>query len=164
VLYRKLLPRDFDLMPAALRAFHSAPGGGSATGTVEVRRETGWLARLIGFPPTGRGIPLRLQVIAKDDQEVWIRRFGEVVLQSRQRREGELLVESMGPVRIFFRIFADRTGMRFQSQRARLWILPIPFRVEAQVWGTDSSWDFRVAVAGGGWDIGWYRGAVAPAR
>ncbi len=159
MLYQELLPRDFEQLPAALRAFHSAPGGGTASGTVEVRRESGWLARLIGFPSSGTGLPLRLQVIAKGDQEVWIRRFGKTVLQSRQRKEGDLLVESMGPVRIFFRIFADRTGMRFQSQRARLWILPIPFRVEAQVWGTDSSWDFRVAIA----HVGWYRGAVVPA-
>jgi hypothetical protein len=159
VLYPQLLQGDFENLPRALRDFHSAPGGGTASGTVDVRRESGCLAGLIGFPPSGNGIPLRLQVIADGNREVWIRRFGEKVLQSFQRREGDLLLETVGPVRVFFRIFADHTGMRFQSQRARLWMFPLPLRIEAQAWGTDRAWEFQVTVA---W-VGSYRGAVVPA-
>jgi hypothetical protein len=159
VLYPQLLQRDFENLPRALRHFHSAPGGGTASGTVDVRRVSGWLARLVGFPPSGDGIPLWLQVVPKGNQEVWIRRFGETVLQTLQRREGDLLLETFGPVRVFFRIFADHTGMRFQSQRARLWMFPVPLRIQAQTWGTDSSWEFQVTVA----CVGSYRGVVVPA-
>jgi hypothetical protein len=158
VLYPQLLQRNFENLPQALRDFHSTPGGGTASGTADVRRESGWLAGLIGFPPSGNGIPLRLRVVASENQEVWIRRFGDVVLRTLQRQEGDLLLEIVGPVRIFFRILADHTGMRFQSQRARLWMIPVPLRIEAQVWGTDSSWEFLVTVA----RVGSYRGAVVP--
>jgi len=156
VLYPRLLGGDFESLPRALRDFHSAPGGGTASGTVEVRRECGWLAGLLGFPRSGSGIPLRLQVIPDGEREVWIRRFGETELRSLQRLEGDLLLEMLGPVRIFFCVFADHTGMRFQSQRARLWLFPVPLRVEAQTWGSDSGWEFRVRVA----RVGWYRGVA----
>jgi len=88
MLYSQLLERDFEILPKVLRDFHSAPGGGTASGTADVRHESGWLAGLIGFPPSGSRIPLQLRVIATGNREVWIRRFGEVVVQSIQRRDG----------------------------------------------------------------------------
>ena len=158
MLYPNLLPRDFEKLPGALRRFHSAPGGGTAAGTVDVWRTSVW-AGLVGFPPNGIGMPLRLQVIADGDQENWTRTFGEHSLRTQQQTEGELLLEIIGPVRILFRVSADGGGMRFESKRARLWILPIPLRIAAQTWGTDSSWRFQVTVAG----IGTYRGTAVPA-
>ena len=158
MLYPQLLQRDFENLPPALRRFHSAPGGATASGTVDVRRTSGWLAGLIGFPPSGKALPLRLQVIADGNREIWIRSFGGTVLRSLQRPEGDLLMETIGSVRVFFRIFADHTGMRFQSQRARLWIFPIPLRIQAQAWGTDTLWEFQVTVA----CVGSYRGVAAP--
>ena len=158
MLYPQLLQRDFENLPRALRDFHSRPGGGTASGTVDVRRVSGWLGGLVGFPPSGNAIPLQLQVIATGNREVWIRRFGETVLRTLQRPEGDLLLETLGPVRVFFRIFADHSGMRFQSQRARLWMFPVPLRIQARIWGTDSSWEFQVNVA----CVGSYRGMVVP--
>jgi len=141
-----------------LRDFHSAPGGGSASGTVAVRRECGWLAGLVGFPPSGDGISVRLQVIAGGNSELWIRSFGGVELRTVQWSEGELLLETAGPLRMSFRLFADEKGMRFEIVRARLWMVPIPLRIEAQIWGNDSSWEFQVTVAG----VGSYRGTMVP--
>jgi hypothetical protein len=158
MLYPQLLGRDFEKLPRVLRDFHSAPGGGRASGTVSVRRERRWLAGLVGFPPSGDSIPARLQVIGSEDGEIWIRRFGTAELRTFQWREGDLLLETLGPLRISFRIFADHTGMRFQMQRARLWIVPIPLRIEAQAWGNDSSWEIQVTVAG----VGSYRGTMVP--
>jgi hypothetical protein len=158
VLYPQLLARDFEKLPRALRLFHSAPGGGIATGTATVRRTSGWLAGLIGFPPSGDSIPLRLQVIASEGQEIWIRSFGGVELRTVQRQEGDLLLEAAGPVRITFRVFADGKGMRFRLQRARFWIFPLPLRIEAHEWGSDSSWEFQVTVAG----VGSYCGTMVP--
>jgi hypothetical protein len=158
VLYPQLLGHDFEKLPRALRDFHSVPGGGSASGTASVRRTRGWLAGMVGFPPSGDGIPVGLQVVASESQEIWIRRFGVTELRTVQRREGDLLLETVGPLRIYFRVFADPTGMRFQSQSARLWIVPILLRIEARVWGNDSSWEFQVTVAG----VGSYRGTMVP--
>lgn len=158
MLYPQLLNGDFEKLPQVLRDFHTTPGGGRASGTAVVRRTTGWLAGLIGFPRSGDDIPLELQVIASDDREIWIRSFDGVPLRTVQRRDGDLMLETAGPIRIAFRLLADTQGMRFESMRARFWIFPLPLRIEAQVWGNDSSWKFRVTVA----MVGSYHGEMIP--
>ncbi|HEY6390366.1 MAG TPA: DUF4166 domain-containing protein [Bryobacteraceae bacterium] len=159
MLYPQLLAADFARLPRVLREFHSAPRGGKASGTAVVTRSNRWLAWLAGFPPSGENIPLQLEVQTNGNREIWIRQFGGVMLRTSQRQEGDLLLEARGPVRIFFRISADETGMRFKSQRARLWIIPLPFRVAATVRGNESSWEVDVTVG----RIGSYQGALAPA-
>jgi len=158
MLYPQLLERDFERLPRALREFHSAPGGGRARGTVAVRHSNRWLARLTGFPRSGEAIPLEVQVIARDHEELWVRRFGQSVLRSVQRRDGHLLLETVGLLRLHFRVSADHSGMRFESQRARFGMIPLPLRVKAEALGGDSCWNIRVTVAG----IGSYSGAVVP--
>jgi hypothetical protein len=81
-----------------------------------------------------------------------------VELRTVQWREGDLLVEAAGPLRIRFRLRSGERGMRFQSESARLWFVPIPLRIEAREWGDDSSWEFEVIVAG----VGSYRGRMVP--
>ena len=156
MLYPELLKADFERLPRALRDFHSKPGGGRAEGTAAVRNDNRLLARLAGFPPPGDNIPMRLLVVASDNSEVWIRSFGDAVLRSVQRREGDLLQEAIGPVRVLFRVLADGAGMRFESLRVRLWMIPLPLRVAATARGDESSWEFEVTVE----RIGSYRGAM----
>jgi hypothetical protein len=157
VLYPLLLERDFDKLPRVLREFHSTPGGSRAKGTAVVRHDC-ICARVLGFPPAGDNIALSLVVTAGDERETWIRNFGGTVLSTLQWQEGRFLIEAMGPVQIAFRIQADETGMRFFSERARLWKIPIPLHVSARVHGGESSWEFEVKVD----YIGSYRGAMTP--
>jgi hypothetical protein len=159
MLYPQLLDGSFEKLPQALREFHSRPEGGKASGAVSVRHASALFARLVGFPPRGDNIPLQLEVVAGENSEVWIRRFGGVVLRTTQRREGNLLLEMFGPVRMLFRLLADERGMRFECQRARLWGIPLPLRVEARVWGDATSWEVEVTVGG----VGSYHGAMVAA-
>jgi len=156
VIYPELLESSFDKLPRALRHFHSSPSGGRAVGTVTVSRHNRVIAWLVGFPPSGSQLPLKLEVTVREDREVWVRQFGDFVMKSVQRRAGELLLETFGPLRVFIRILADESGMRFISERARWWIVPVPVRVEARAFGNESSWSFEVTVAG----VGSYRGKV----
>ena len=158
MLYPQLLQGDFEKLPRALREFHSRPGGGRASGTVTVRHEIGLLARLLGFPAPGDNIPVQLEVVSGENEEVWIRSFGGVVRKSIQSRSGDLLLERAGPVRVFFRVLADETEMRFESQSARLWMIPLPLRVRATARGIESGWEFEVTVA----RVGSYRGSMIP--
>ena len=158
MLYPQLLKADFERLPRALREFHSRPGGGRASGTVSVRHVCGMLARLFGFPAAGNNIPAQLDVVSGENEEVWIRRFGGVVLKSIQSRSGDLLLEKAGPVRLFFRVRADDGEMRFESQGARMWMIPLPLRVEARARGGESGWEFEVTVA----HVGSYRGSMIP--
>jgi hypothetical protein len=123
-----------------------------------VSQRNRWLAWLAGFPRSGENIPLQLEVQTNGNREIWVRRFGSVILRTSQRQEGNLLLETRGLVRIFFRVFADEHGMRFESQRACLWIIPLPLRVAATVRGNESSWEVEVTVG----RIGSYQGALAP--
>jgi len=156
VLYPQLLAADFARLPRALRDFHSAPHCARASGTATVRHSNRWLAWVVGFPPSGENVPLQLEVQINRNCEIWIRRLGGFMLRTRQRQEGNLLLETRGPIRIFFRIFADETGMRFESQRACFWTIPLPLRVKATVRGDESSWEVDVTVD----RIGSYRGAL----
>jgi hypothetical protein len=158
VLYPQLLAADFARLPRALREFHSTPRGGRASGTVVVTNANRWLGWLVGFPPSGENIPLQLEVQTHGNREIWVRQFGGVILQTSQRQDGNLLLETRGPVRIFFRIFADENGMRFESQRVCFWIIPLPLQVEASVRGDESSWMVEVTVG----RIGSYQGALVP--
>ncbi|HTM50429.1 MAG TPA: hypothetical protein VL285_17165 [Bryobacteraceae bacterium] len=158
MLYPQLLGDDFDRLPRALRDFHTRPGGARASGVADVRHSAGRVARLLGFPAPGERIPAELQVIAGENEEVWVRRFGTAVRKSVQRREGALLVETAGPVRVFFRVWVVENEMRFQSERVRLWIIPLPLRIDAYARGAGEGWEFDVQIR----RVGGYRGSMKP--
>ena len=159
MLYAQLLKADFERLPAALRSFHSKPGGGRASGVVYVRHASRWLARLAGFPHSGENIPMELEVAAGENREVWIRRFGGCVRKSVQRRQGGLLLATAGPIRVLFRVVGDELGMRFECRGLRVLGIPLPLRVEGKVNGAESSWEFEVKVG----RIGSYGGVMVPA-
>jgi hypothetical protein len=158
MIYRALLEDDFDKLPAALRVFHSAPGRRAAAGNLSIRRQNALLAWLVGFPQEGEHVPVRLDVMATEDEEIWTRRFAGVIRSSTQTRLGGLLLEQAGPLRIAFQIRTCAGGMTFKSRWARVWRIPIPLRVEAAVRGGDISWEVEVEIA----HVGSYRGAMTP--
>jgi hypothetical protein len=156
MIYRALLEDDFEKLPTVLRVFHSAPGQRCATGALTIRRQSAFLAWLVGFPPEGKHVPVRLDVVATEDEEIWTRWFGGVVRSSTQWAAGGLLVEEAGPIRIAFQIRACQGGMSFESRRAQVWGIPVPLRIEAVVRGGETSWEVEVKIA----HVGSYRGAM----
>lgn len=156
MIYRALLEDDFEKLPAVLRLFHSAPGQRCATGTLSITRQSAFLAWLVGFPREGEHVPVRLDVVATEDEETWTRRFGSVVRSSTQWAAGGLLMEEAGPVRIAFQVRACQGGMSFESRWARVWGIPIPMRIEVAVRGGETSWEVEVRIA----HVGSYRGAM----
>jgi len=160
MIYRQLLNEAFDQLPTALRTFHSAPGGGHAIGTASVSHQSSLLARLVGFPKVVSDEDARLDVIAGEHEEVWIRTFGTARRRSVQRARAGFLIEDLGPLRIEFRVIPISGGMRFQSLRARLLGIPVPFRVEASAEGDEHSWKFEVIIP----HVGSYRGVMELAK
>jgi hypothetical protein len=65
-------------------------------------------------------------------------------------------MEQAGPVRIAFRLRASESGMHFESQRTKLWGLPLPLRIEASVRAMEISWEVEVTIA----HVGSYRGIM----
>ncbi len=158
MIYPLLLKTDFEKLPAVLKEFHAARGERRAVGTMEIRHEHPWIARLARFPAAGVNIPVRLHVVASEDEEVWTRRFGNSAFRSVQWIARDMLIEKAGPVRIDFHVFADENGMRFESRAISFWGIPLPLRSEAWARGNGSAWDIEVTIK----HIGSYRGTVAP--
>jgi len=157
VIYPQLLRADFDRLPRPLRDFHSGTGHRMASGTVCIRHAS-FLARLLGFPPAGDNIPVKLEVFATEDREVWTRQFGNVSRRSVQWVRGGCLIESAGPVRVHFRVFLSDAGMKFESVRTGVWGIPLPLRISATVRGLESAWEIDVRITA----IGSYRGVMEP--
>ncbi len=132
MIYRALLEEDFEKLPAALRAFRSAPGACRATGALKIRRKNAFLAWLVRFPAAGDEVPVRLEVRREGDREIWTRAFGGTVRRSVQWASGGLLLEQAGPLRIAFQLHAGANGLRFESRGARIWGIAVPLRVEAE--------------------------------
>ncbi len=156
MIYRTLLEENFDKLPAVLRVFHSAPGRRCALGTLSIRRHSAFLSWLVGFPPEGEHVPVRLDIFATEEEETWTRSFDGLVRSSTQWASGGLLVEKAGPLRIAFRIRAGENGLTFESRRAKIWGIPVPLRVEALAQGGETSWEVEVNIT----HVGSYRGVM----
>src|SRR5262249_18441161 len=86
-LFRRALGRSFDALPKAIQNGHgvddrlilegraSVAGAASAVGRI--------LARLIGFPPISADVPVKVEMRADQDGEVWTRTFGRHTFRSR---------------------------------------------------------------------------------
>ncbi len=128
-LYERLLGEDFARLDPALQEFHrlsSARGSGQFS---VVRPRGFWislLGRLLGLPPPGAGVALRLDVEATPTGEIWRRWFGEHKVVTVQRLWRDLLIEAGGPVQLGMRVQVRHGGMTMRSIRAWLAGVPLP--------------------------------------
>lgn len=149
-LYRRILGDKLDVLPQPLRKFHESPGGARAQGTFHVTRGPGrlrgWLAALLGFPPTAPNVPLELQVAVEGDRERWIRRFDKHPLETLQWQSRNLLIESGGPMRFGFELIADKSSLRYRLVRAWFCLVPLPRWLSPRLEGIESHRE-------GGWNV-----------
>lgn len=123
-IYRRLLGRNIDLLPAALREFLSQDAGASATGRLTVARGAGWArnfaAWALGIPPAG-DYDLLLQVIPDGAGQRWVRNFGRFALTTRQTEWRGLLIERKGLASLGFELIVDGDALLFRACKA--WVL-----------------------------------------
>lgn len=86
------------------------------------------LAGLLRLPRAGPAQPLRVRIDQHGSGERWRRRIGGRRLDSRQRRDGDVLVESVGPVelRMRMRVAPDRIMLTPIGAALRVGRLRIP--------------------------------------
>ncbi|WP_234801479.1 DUF4166 domain-containing protein [Xaviernesmea oryzae] len=124
----------FDVLPPAVRAFHTGDGVRRWTGHAEVRRGSGPLARFVctifGFPATGSTVPTRLTLSSEDRGERWVRDFGGAILASRQWAgqglEQGLLLERFGPACFATALIPENDRLRVIPRRWFLFGCPMP--------------------------------------
>lgn len=107
-LFHRVLGSAFDALPRPLRELHGTTAARCWSGTAEVRRGRGAIARLvaafIGFPRAGDEVPLRVALTPQGDGERWTRDFAgkafSSVLRPGTGRSEYLLLERFGIIEI----------------------------------------------------------------
>ena len=153
-LFERLLPDSFGQLPPTVIALHRAGGRRSYHGEVVVRRGSGLLSRLCGWatrlPPAGSA-PIRVDIDALPDHEVWTRHVAGHAMSSRLWKRRDLLCERLGLVTFGFRLHASAEGLAWTVARVRVLGLPLPARffhgVRALESGRDGRYTFHVAAA-----------------
>lgn len=133
-LYRTILGSAFDALPPRVRELHDSASARQWTGSAEVRRGSGILARLVatlvGFPKAGTDVPLTVSFTPDSDAERWTRRFGDVCFTSTQSpgsgRDQHLLVERFGPISVALALVLDGERLLLIPRRWSLLGIPMP--------------------------------------
>jgi len=138
-LFEQALGPRFALLPPVTQAVHRPGPALLLDGLADVdEAETGigrLLARLMGFPGQGRGVPLRVVIEAgPDGTEHWSRVYPDRVMRSIMTRPDPArgtIDEQFGDLRFRLRLAADETGLTmaptaawWRTIRLPLWLLP----------------------------------------
>jgi hypothetical protein len=126
-LYERLVREGWGGLDEPVRRFHEYGGAGTrAAGTFAVRRGTGTTARLIawllGLPPSGEAVPLRLSVEPQaDGGERWRRTFaGKDFITQQRAHAGPLMAERTGPFELLYRLTAEGGALAYRQEGAAL--------------------------------------------
>jgi hypothetical protein len=123
-LYPELLAERWSQLDESVRRLHATGDGLSARGVFRVERGSGVflraMASVLRLPPAGHGVDVRLAVSRDAQGELWNRRFGERSLESRQRAEAGVLVETLGRFELRFRLEVEGSGLRYESTGAAI--------------------------------------------
>ena len=133
-LYQRLLGDADAALPAPIRAMHRLTGTLAAAGRATVERGEGLVARMIaaivGFPPTMRDVPVRVDFTLRDGRELWRRDFAGHVFSSTQEegrgRFERLLCERFGPFAFGIALVCDADRLNLVVRRWSLFGIPLP--------------------------------------
>ena len=84
------------------------------------------VASILGMPPAGTHVPVRLQVVAEDDRERWIRDFDGHRVETVQWAREEMLMEALGRVCFCCALVLEGPRLRYEFRRAWFAGIPIP--------------------------------------
>ncbi len=129
-LYRRVLGRQFDELPARVRELHDLDGASVWEGRARVERGRSLLARLAAalssLPPEADDCPLRVTFEPAGGKEIWSRQYGTALFRSVQYESGGLLRERVGPSTFVFTAVASAEGLALRLDGFRLLGLPMP--------------------------------------
>ena len=130
-LFQRVL-ESFDLMPSAVRDAHAPDPARELEGRVDIEGGETFgariIARLFGFPETGRDLPASVTIERDGNDEVWNRRFGPAEFESRVSTTWGLnrIVERFGLLEFELDAIANAAGFRLGVRSAAFMGLPLP--------------------------------------
>jgi len=150
-LFPSVLGAEFAALDPCLRWVHSGEPR-RLQGIVTVERGMSFLARVLGalasVPSTMIDAPLEVRIEGTRTGEKWIRLFaGGDRMISTLHRDGELLVEKLGPAALSFRLSARGGSMQWALERIATFGIALPvrwFRISATIESRDGRYHFIV--------------------
>jgi hypothetical protein len=135
-LYRQLLQSRWSELPEAIRRFHSTFAPQQSRGRFRVVNGAGTaarlLTRLLALPSTDHLIEGTLTVRREGESEVWVRRFGTHVLESKQfAGRGTMLLERFGAIELSFELERGDGQLIYRQTGGALRLGPIRFPLPA---------------------------------
>jgi len=118
---------NFERLDPLIQAAHR--GRIQLTGTAEVIRGRGlggWLAGILGMPAANPDCPMSVEGEHLADAMHWSRSFAGHPMTSIFRRDGDFLVERMGPIRLRLRPVAVAGRLVYHLVGAHMGPLPLP--------------------------------------
>jgi len=158
-LYRRLLGEAYEAMPAPLRAMHDLQNEMTAEGTATVTRGRGLLARLaaalVGFPPAGENVPLRVDFKVEQGRERWTRSFaGRAFHSTQEQGRGRfewLVCERFGPLCAGMALVLDDGKLRLIVRRWSVFGILLPVwlapRGDSYEYAENGRFHFHVEIA-----------------
>lgn len=151
-LYEQVLGNSFAQLPSTIQRFHRLAGRHELHGWVTTEAPASlparWLARLLGTPTAAGGGPIRFEMTAHAEREVWTRHFPDHIMTSTLSRNGDDVVEHLGPARLRFELTESSgtlgmrlKGLRFLGLPCPRWLLP---SIVAEETGAEDRLHFRV--------------------
>jgi Domain of unknown function (DUF4166)/Saccharopine dehydrogenase NADP binding domain len=133
-LYQRILGDAWHELPEPLRRMHDCKRPIAAVGKADVRRGRNLLARFvawaIGFPTSGRQVPVQVTFMPEALGERWTRTFGNRTFTSLQTegrgKSRHLLAERFGPLTFDLALVIEGSRLRLVVRRWSLWGLPLP--------------------------------------
>jgi hypothetical protein len=123
-LFPSRLGPDFADLDPRLQWVHSGESR-DLRGTVTVQRGTSVIARILSvltsLPPALENAPIRVQIDIKDEKECWTRTYaGKHRMVSTLFRDGDCLVERLGPASLTFRLVERAAGMDWRLEHVSM--------------------------------------------
>jgi Domain of unknown function (DUF4166) len=151
MLFLCVLGAEFAALDSCLKWVHSGESR-KLRGSVTVDRGTGLVARALGalasLPSAMTDAPIEVQIEGTGRGERWIRLFASRHrMESTLYRDGELLVEQIGPAALKFRLSVRDGGMKWVLEHISAFGVPLPlwwFRISATIASRDGRYHFFV--------------------
>ena len=146
-LYRSLLGKRFDVLPARVRELHDLMQPTVWAGRADVARGSSWIARalaaLFSLPPDGKDQRLHVSFLPGNGREVWTREFGAHTFRSVQFERDGLLAERIGACCLMSALEASPDGLAMQLEDVRIFGFSLPRLLHPSVRTFESEQDGR---------------------
>jgi Domain of unknown function (DUF4166)/Saccharopine dehydrogenase NADP binding domain len=133
-LYRRILGDAYALLPQPIQVMHDLKRDLTAVGVASVERGASLLSRLaawiVGLPPAGEDVPVKVTFSVGDGREHWQRDFASKRFASTQEegqgRNARLLRERFGPINFAMALVIESERLRLVLRRWSIFGIALP--------------------------------------